>query len=387
MVPHAEITALDLSRALAVQGVKGILSARDFLPDGHLEPMYGNVVADQPVVALHKVRYVGEPIAAIAAHDIETARAAADLIGVEYRELPAAFSIDEAIAAGGEVIHSAAPLAPPQNICARYAVESGDVRKAMADADEIFEDIFETPFHHHGAMEPHVALAEVRDGRIEITTSTQTPFAVREVVARILRVPEQSVRVKVGPVGGSFGAKTYARIEPIVAALAWKTGFPVKLVLSREEIFATLMRHASVIRIRSGIRRNGRLVAREVLAQFNGGAYTDITPRLVTYAGLSAVGPYRVANVSLESIGVYTNLPPAGAFRGYGVVQAGWACESHMDSIATRLGMDPVELRMDNLLDDGDALVTGERLHGVYFKAVLSDASAHCDRDLTSTAR
>ena len=374
--PHARIAHLDVAAAEALPGVVGVLTARDFAPNGPLVPWYGSVVADTPVVALDKVRYAGEPIAAVAAVDDDSALAAVAAIEVELEDLPAVFTVEEALSVGAPRVHDES-FRPdlPANVCTRYTVACGDVAKALAQADEVFDDVFETPFHHHGAMEPHVAFAEMCDGRIEVTSATQTPYAVREVVAGMLGLAPESVRVRSGPLGGSFGAKTYARIEPIVAALAWKTGRPVRLALSRQETFVTLMRHASVVRVRTGVDRSGAIVAREVEMRLNGGAYTDVSPRVTMYGGIAAVGPYRIPNVALDSLTVYTNLPPAGAFRGYGVLQAAWAGESQLDLIADRLGLDPVELRLRNLVGEGDTLVTGERLHGVHFRRLLEDAA------------
>jgi CO/xanthine dehydrogenase Mo-binding subunit len=375
--PHARIARLDTAAAEAVPGVVGILTARDFAPNGPFQPMYGSVVPDTPVVALEKVRYTGEPIAAVAALDDGAALAGVEAIELELHDLPAVFTVEEALADGAPLVHEEA-YAPelPANVCTRYAVACGDATRALAEAYEVFDDVFETPFHHHGAMEPHVAFAEVTNGRLELTSATQTPYSVRDVVAAILGVEPDRVRVRSGPLGGSFGAKTYARIEPIVAALAWKTGRPVRLALSREETFVTLMRHASAVSIRTGVDRNGTIVAREVQVRFNGGAYTDVSPRVTMYGGLAALGPYRIPNASLDSLTVYSNLPPAGAFRGYGVLQASWASESQIDRIAERLGADPVELRLRNLVDEGDSLVTGEQLHGVYFRRLLESVTA-----------
>ena len=379
--PHARIRRLDTTAAEAVPGVAGILTARDFAPHGPLRPMYGNVVADTPVLALEKVRYAGEPIAAVAAIDDDAARAAVEAIELELDDLPAVFTVEQALADAAPLVHEEPYLQElSANVCAHYAVACGDATRALDGAYEVFEDVFETPFHHHGAMEPHVALAQVVDGRLELTSATQTPYSVRDVCAAVIGVEPERVRVRSGPLGGSFGAKTYARIEPIVAALAWKLGRPVRLMLSREETFMTLMRHASVVSVRTGVDRNGTIVAREVQARFNGGAYTDVSPRVTMYGGLAALGPYRIPNASLDSRTVYTNLPPAGAFRGYGVLQASWASESQIDRIAQRLGIDPVELRLRNLVAEGDSLVTGERLHGVYFRRLLESVSASLER-------
>jgi len=210
--------------------------------------------------------------------------------------------------------------------------------------------------------------------RLTVTTCTQTPYAVRDALAYMFGLPAARVRVVVPPAGGGFGGKTYAKVEPVAALVARHTGRPAKIVLSREEEFVTNSKHQSFIRLRTGVTSDGGLVARQVDALFNAGAYTDISPRLIKNGGYGAVGPYRIPHVHVDSRAVFTNLPSSGAFRGYGVAQGAWAYETQMDIIAAELGIDPVELRRRNLLREGDPFATGEALHDVHFREVLDDA-------------
>jgi CO/xanthine dehydrogenase Mo-binding subunit len=385
--PHARIRRLEASRALEVDGVVAVLTRADFGPGSPVEPRFGPVLADQPVVALDKVRYVGEPVAAVAAFHEDAAAEAVAAIEVEYEDLPAVFSVQDALAPGAPILHEQPPALGPGypdiilwtdagNVVNRFELVRGDVDAGFAQADLVVEDEFHSPAVQHVAMEPHVAVATFDRGRLVVWSSTQTPYAVRDALAAMFGLPASRVRVLVGSLGGGFGSKTYPKIEPLAAALAWKAGRPVKVVLSREEEFLTVTKHEATIRLRTGVMRDGRLVARQVYALFNAGAYADISPRLIKNGGLATPGPYRIPNVKVESVGVYTNLPPAGAFRGYGVSQAAWAHESQMDIIAERLGMDPLELRMRNILQDGEPYATGEPMVGAHFRALLNDVAA-----------
>jgi CO/xanthine dehydrogenase Mo-binding subunit len=395
-VPHARLLRVDASAALAEPGVVATLTGEDFahLP---IRPTFGPVFRDQPVVALDRLRYVGEPIAAVAAVDIRSARAALAAIELEYEELPAVFTAADALAEGAPVLHDRVADRGPGfadiilrgqqgNVCNKFQLRKGRGLDGFAEADRVFEHEFTSPPVQHVHMEPHVAVVRFHGGRMTVTTCTQTPYAVRDSLAHMFGLPAAQVRVIVPPVGGGFGGKTYAKVEPLAAVLAYKTRRPVKVVLTREEEFVTTSKHASRIRLRTGVRRDGTIVAREVQALYNAGAYADISPRLVKNGGYGAVGPYRIPHVHVDSYAVFTNLPSAGAFRGYGVAQGAWAYESQMDIIARELGIDPVELRMRNLLREGDTFATGEALHGIRFDEVLRDALTLFDTDLPEPA-
>jgi CO/xanthine dehydrogenase Mo-binding subunit len=383
-VPHAGLRSVDVTEAARQPGVVTVLTGADLL-DGSIRPLFGPVFRDQPVLAIDKVRYVGEPIAAVAAVSVQAARRAAALVEAEYEELPAVFTPVEALADGAPVLHEGSDEQAPGyadivlhgrdgNVCNMFRLRKGEGLDGFRYADRVFEHEFSTPSVQHVSMEPHAAVASFDGDSLVVTTCTQTPYAVRDALAYMFSLPTSQVRVIVPPVGGAFGGKCYAKIEPLVAVLAHRTGRPVKLVLSREEEFVTNSKHQSFIRLRTGVRDDGVIVARHVDALFNAGAYTDISPRLIKNGGYGAVGPYRIPHVHVDSRAVFTNLPSAGAFRGYGVAQGCWAYERQLDIIAAELGMDPVELRRRNLIADGDTFATGQVMDDIRFRDLLDDA-------------
>ncbi|HJX42856.1 MAG TPA: molybdopterin cofactor-binding domain-containing protein, partial [Geodermatophilus sp.] len=249
----------------------------------------------------------------------------------------------------------------------------------FAGAEVVVDETFHMPAVQHVAMEPHACIATWTDGRLELVTGTQTPFNMRQDLAVLFGVPETDVRVVVPPMGGSFGAKTFVRTEAIAAAAAQWVDRPVRLVLDRDEEFVTITRHAATVRIRLGATRDGRFVAKRVWCWVNTGAYADCGPGVAMKMGYAGVGPYRFDAVAVDSYCIYTNLPPAGAYRGYGATQSVWASERVTDLMAERLGMDPVELRRKNVLVDGDVYCTGETMHDVHFEELLDDAARAVD--------
>ncbi len=373
--PHARIRRLDPRPAMGIPGVVAVLTAEDFNESRAPRLFYGVDRRDQPVVARDRVRYVGEPVAAIAAETLEAAEEAARAIEVEYEEWPAVFDPLEATEPGAPLVHEDCP----NNIFLHTRLRHGDIEGGFAAADLIVEETYTTPPASHAALEPHGAIAQWEDGRLTLWSTTQAPFAVQETIAEIFGLPREFVRVIVPPLGGGYGGKGYVRLEPIVAALAWKvSGRPVRLILDRSEEFILLTRHTAHIRIRTGVRSDGTLTARQVEVYWGAGAYADITPRLLRGAGLvRVVGPYRIPAVHVDAYGVYTHLPPAGPFRGTMSFEGAWAYESHMDTIACRLGIDPLELRRRNLLRPGDRFCTGELIEEAFFLECL-EAVAEC---------
>jgi CO/xanthine dehydrogenase Mo-binding subunit len=381
--PHARLISLATNAAEAVPGVVAVLTRDDIVDQAEINPRFGPILRDQPIVALDKVRFVGDPVAAVAAVDRETAEYAASLIEVEYEELPAVFEIAEALAPGAPLIHVATGARQQSfadiilhdtagtNFCNHFTLVKGDVARGMAEAAHVFEDIFQTPASQHVPLETHVAIAQVANRHVTIWSSTQTPYVVRAQIAELFNLPQNRVRVVVPTLGGGYGSKTYPKIEPLTAALAWKAGAPVKITLTRAEEFVTICKHESIIKLRTGVTADGEIVAKECELWWNGGAYADISPRLIKNGGYASTGPYRVPHVKVNSHAVYTNRPPAGAFRGYGVAQAAWAFETQMDMIAERLGLDPVEFRRRNLLHKGDTYATGEVMDDVAFHTLL----------------
>lgn len=389
-VPHARLRAVDTEAARRRPGVALVLTGEDLL-DGGIRPRFGPVYRDQPVLAIDRVRYVGEPIAVVAATSVNAARDAAAEVEADYDELPAVFTPKEALAGDAVLLHEEPPEQGASfadvilkgrggNVCNMFTLRKGEGLDGFRHADRVFEHEFATPSVQHVSMEPHAALAVFEGSRLTVTTCTQTPYAVRDALAFMFDLPESRVRVVVPPLGGGFGGKTYAKVEPIAAIVAQRTGRPAKIVLSREEEFVTNSKHQSFVRLRTGVTADGLIVARQVDALFNAGAYTDISPRLIKNGGYGAVGPYRIPHVHVDSRAVFTNLPSSGAFRGYGVAQGAWAYESQLDIIAGELGIDPVELRRRNLLGEGDTFATGEVLHDVRFREVLDDAVSLFDR-------
>ncbi|MBX6342436.1 MAG: xanthine dehydrogenase family protein, partial [Thermomicrobiaceae bacterium] len=391
-VPHARIVRIDADAARAVPGVVAVVTGADLRDRPDIAPIYGPQIKDQPVVALDRVRYVGDIVALVAAETPQAAQAAALLVDVAYEPLPAVFDPLAALAPGAPLLHDLAPQGqegtalyfdirpqPGTNCCNRFRIRHGDVARGFAEADLVVEETFRTPAIQHVAMEPHVALAAWEGDRLTVYTGTQTPFNTRTTLAEVFRLPVERVRVVTRPMGGSFGCKVFPRIEPQAALLARVTGRPVRLALRRDEEFVTLTRHATVITIRLGLARDGRITAKEVAAYWDTGAYADCGPNVAQKGGFGVVGPYAIPHVAVDSYCVYTNLPPAGAFRGYAVTQAAWASESMMDLAAERLGLDPLDFRLRNLLHDNDAFATGERLEDVHFEECLRRAAEAVD--------
>jgi CO/xanthine dehydrogenase Mo-binding subunit len=265
------------------------------------------------------------------------------------------------------------------NLCSHFKLRRGDVEEGFRQADFVFEDTFRSPAAQHVPLEPHVTVAQYARQQLTLWTSTQMPHAIRAQMAELLNLPLERVRVIVATLGGGFGSKGSLRLEPITAFLALKAQRPVKIVLSREEEFATVCKHPATIRIKTGVMKDGTLVARQVSANFNTGAYSDIGPVVARNGGSAMSGPYRIPHVRIDSCAVWTNIVPAGALRGFGVPQAVWAYESQMDMIAERLGLDPLEFRRKNLLRDRDLFATGEELSDIHFDELLDRAAASID--------
>ncbi|MFQ5611077.1 MAG: xanthine dehydrogenase family protein molybdopterin-binding subunit [Anaerolineae bacterium] len=367
-LPHARILRLDASAAERLSGVAAVVTAAGLDRPGGPALFYGVGLKDQPLLARDRVRYVGEPLALVAAETAEIVEAALALIEVEYEELPAVYDAVEAAQPGAPVCHEAYP----DNCFVHAKLRHGDVEAGFAEADEIIEETFTSPAAQHASLEPHVTAAQWAGGQLTVWSATQAPYIVRRVLAETFGLPPEAVRVIVSPLGGGYGGKGHVRIEPLAAALAWQSGGrPVKLALSRAEEFVTVTKHAATITIKTGVRRDGTFTARQIRLFWNAGAYADASPALVRGGMVRAVGPYRIPAVRVDSYGVYTNLPPAAAFRGAMSSQATWAYESHLDSIAHRLGLDPLELRLKNLLRSGERFCTGETLHDVHFVECL----------------
>jgi CO/xanthine dehydrogenase Mo-binding subunit len=386
-LPHARIARIDGSAAERLPGVAAVLTRGDFTEASGYSANYGRIFRDQSVVALDKVRFIGDPVAAVAAISEDIAEDALSLIKVDYQELPAVFDEQKALKADAPLVHDPRPaqqavfsnliqdLPGGSNLCSHFKLRRGDVEAGFREADFVYEDVFHSPAAQHVPLEPHVTVAQFFQGKLTLWTSTQMPHAVRSQMAELFHLPLARVRVIVETLGGGFGSKGSLRLEPMAAFLARKTARPVKIVLRREEEFVTVCKHPATIRIKTGVMKDGALVARQVTAHFNTGAYSDVGPVVARNGGSAMSGPYKIPHVHIDSYAVWTNLVPAGALRGFGVPQAVWAYESQMDMIAERLALDPIAIRRKNLLRDGDIFATGEKLCDMHLDELLDQAA------------
>jgi CO/xanthine dehydrogenase Mo-binding subunit len=385
-MPHARIKSIDTRAAAQLEGVALVVTGEDIrkiIPS----PYYGPAFHDQPILALDKVRHVGEPVAAVVAADPHVAEQAVQLIDAEYEELPAVYDEVEAKTSEAivhEVLKPAGTFADLKhlagktntNVALDFHLRRGDADKAFETADHVFEHTFRSQQALHLPFEPFVAVAEAGEGMVTVHTSNQTPSFVRMEIARLLGWQENQVRVKVPLLGGGFGAKVYVKVEPLAVALALLTRRPVKIALTMEEQFYMITKHPATFRIKSGVTKDGRVVARECDVTWNGGAYADIGPRVCQKSGFTAPGPYDIENVKIDSFELYTNRTPAGALRGFGIPQLVWAYECHTDIIARELKIDPVELRRKNILREGRAQATGTKMKDAAIAQVLDALAA-----------
>jgi len=367
--PKARILSLDKSAAEAMPGVVAVMCADD-VPDKR----FGLLHSDEPIFAAGEVRYVGERVAAVAAEDAYTANAALKLIKVEYEVLDPVFDMEEALKPGAPLVHPEGAefgpgfffptsLQPEGNVSFRDEIVDGDVEQGFRDADVIVEERYETAAAHQASIEPHVCVARFELDALTVWTSTQAPFNVQWSVAAALDIPMGSVRVVTMETGGGFGGKVSVMIEPVAAALAKRCRRPVQLTYTRqEELEDTRPRAQTITELKTGAKSDGTLLARQLRFLLDNGAYTDFGPGTVGGALAAARGPYRLPNVKFEGLAIYTNKFNTGAFRAPGFVQLTFALESHLDSLAARLGMSPVELRRKNALRAGDATFAGTKL-------------------------
>lgn len=380
--PCARILRIDASRALSLPGVKAVVTGQD-APDG----LYGARLWDEPILAKDRVRYVGEPVALVAAVDEDTASEAAQRIEVEYEPLPALFSPFEALREDAPLIHpdlgsyfhrefDCHPV-PGTNIASHIKIRKGDIAAGFAQADLVHEDTYQTHPVHCAYIEPHAAVARWEpNGRLTVWSSTQCPFLVRRQLAVALKMPVSRIRVLATAVGGGYGGKALMKIEGACALLARAAHRPVKLVFTRsEEFIGTNTRHAFSIDIKTGAKKDGTLVACEARLVVDNGAYTDAGDGVCWEATIGATGPYVIPHQKVDGLLVYTNKIPGGPFRGFGWPQVHWAFEQNVDALAHRLGIDPLEIRLKNAVEEGSLSSTGEALHSVGLKACLRAAA------------
>ncbi|MFQ5830654.1 MAG: xanthine dehydrogenase family protein molybdopterin-binding subunit [Candidatus Methylomirabilia bacterium] len=347
--PHALIKKIDTTRARALPGVYAVITGHDLPP-----VKFGilPVSQDEEVLCTEKVRMVGDPIAAVAAVDEETAERAADLVDIEYEALPSIMSIEEALAQDKVRIHE---YGDGPNIHKAVAFEFGDVEGALAKADLVREDVFYYSGSTHLPMEQHAAVAQWSpDGKLTLWTSTQTPHYVHRILARTLRMSPAHIRVIATPVGGGFGGKTNPfSHEIVVARLAQLTGRPVKIGLTREEVFYLHRgRHPVLMWVKTGVRKDGEILGMHFRSYVDGGAYGSYGVATMLYTGALQTVAYQIPCYRFEGMRVFTNKPPCGPKRGHGIPQPRFALECHLDKIAEQLGLDPAEMRRQIVVDE-----------------------------------
>jgi CO/xanthine dehydrogenase Mo-binding subunit len=370
---HAKILSIDVSEARRQPGVIDVLTESEL---GPLHPYYGHAVKDHPLLAIGKVRFVGEPVAAVIGEDELSAQEALDKIKVDYEELTPVLDVKTALAPGAVLVHGTEYLGgafrgfddftdfpgSTKNICQNVHVEWGDVDAAFASAAHIVEGEFYFPMVYAYAMEPYVAVADYDpNGQLTVYSSAQHPFMVRHDLAEVFDLPLNSVRVIVPYVGGGYGSKSYTKIEPLTAACSWKVSRPVKLQLNVEEAFLTTRSDDARVYIRTAADRDGKLVAKQATIHLNTGAYAENSPMVCRKAANRIVGPYRFPNVRIDCLAIYTNTVPASSYRGLGAAQITFPVESQMDELALKIGRDPQEFRLRNLAHSGESIHPGLR--------------------------
>jgi CO/xanthine dehydrogenase Mo-binding subunit len=385
---HARITRIEKSKAEALNGVALVLTGPEIIAKlPGVDPYFGPAFRDQPILAIDKVCYIGDPVVAVAAKDRRTAEDALDLVEVDYEPLPPVLDVLEAVKPESPLVHERhrpakafADLAhvkagQQSNICYHFKLRTGDVQKAFAEADRVFEDTFSSPPAQHMPMEPHVTLVYLdENGRINVWTASQTPSYVRTELSTTFGLAMNRIRVRIPYLGGGYGAKLYAKLEPLVTAFALITKKPVRYALTREEEFLTITKHKVITKIKTAI-KDGTITARKCEVFWDTGAYAEIGPRVVHKSGYTSAGPYRIPNVWIDSYCVYTNHVPAGAFRGFGVPQVIWAYDSQMDIIARAIGADPLQFRLKHALDEGETFATGTPVRSFGVKQAIQEAA------------
>ena len=361
---HAKILSIDTSRAERHPGVYCVLTGNNL--EG-LNPYYGHAVKDHPLLAIDKVRYAGEPVAAVVAVDERTAFEALEFIDVEYQELKAVFTPKEAMEKEAPLLHEKkfeagalrgfegeVTAGQGGNVCQEHHLKWGDVEAAFKNAAAIVEGEYYFPMTYAYAMEPYVAIADVNDNGVTIYSSAQHPFMVRHDLKSVFNLPVSAVRLIVPFVGGGYGSKSYTKIEPLVGACAWKAKRPVKLQLTVEEAMLTTRSDDARTWMRTAADADGKIIARQARITMNTGAYAENSPLVVEKSTNRCVGPYSIPNVQIDNTSFYTNTVPASSYRGFGCAQVTLPGESQIDELAAKIGKDPYEFRLMNAAKPGE---------------------------------
>ena len=379
-LPHARIVSIDTSRAAQLPGVHAVITGQD-IPDRRV----GRLLRDCPVLARDKVLFVGEKVAAVAAEDPDIAEEALLLIDVEYEDLSPVFDPEEAMTAEAPTLHEGMESYPglPQppsginNVFAHNAWDKGDIEQGFAESDLVFEHTFTTQLHHQAYLEPHACVVDIDDtGRVQIWANNKGPFMLREQLSAVWEMSQDNILVNPTSIGGDFGGKGSFMDIPLCYYLAKASGRPVKMVMDYvQELMAGNPRHPATITIKTGMKQDGRIWARQARCVFNSGAFGAFKPRVHLRGADHSGGPYRIPNVHIDSYMVYTNNIPCGHMRAPAKPQVAFAVESHMDLIAREMGMDPYEFRMLNVLQDGDSNPVGEEWENIRAGEVLQKAA------------
>ena len=366
---HAHIVGIDRAEAEAAPGVIAVVTAEDL---GDLGRRFGHIVPDHAILAEGKVRYYGEPVAVVVAETPHQAADAAELVWIDYDDLPALTDAATALASDvliheqsyvepGQKFLDVAPAASTDNVAHRNELAWGDAEAALAAAATVVETTTTFPLVYGYAMETYNALADWQPGSLHVVSTAQHPLMVRRELARMFSLPLAAVRVEVPYIGGGYGSKSYTKLEPLAAAASWAAGRPVKVTTDVEAAMYTTRADGALVTVRTGFDIRGLITARDIDIRFDTGAYADNSPLVLTKSINRSFGPYRMPNLRVRGVAAYTNTSPASSYRGFGAPQAALAGELNMDMAAERLGIDPVELRRRNLLAPGDTLIEGKR--------------------------
>jgi CO/xanthine dehydrogenase Mo-binding subunit len=377
---HARIKGIDISRAEKAPGVCAVITGNDVRGI-----LYGRRYRDISVLAQDRARFIGERVAAVAAETLEQAENALDLIQVDYEELPGVFDPEAAVQEGAPIIHPDVasykglpkPLEQPANRFVHDVFTRGDVDIGFAQADVIVENTFTVPRVHQSFLEPHCCLVWIDDrDRVQMWSPNKVPHGLKESMSQAFGIAKEKICVNPVAIGGDFGGKGAPIDEPICYLLAVRTGRPVKMVMEyREEFFAGAPRHAAIMKLKTGVKRDGTIVAHQMDAYLDAGAYGGFRPGAVVGGIAHAGGCYRAQHARIAVSRVYTNNLPGGQMRAPGEPQGFFAAESHMDCVARKVGMDPYEFRMKNLMEEGDITLTGGHYQGIKAKATLEAAA------------
>ncbi len=378
-LPHARIKRIDVSKARQLPGVRAVLTGEDIA-----DAKIGKKIIDMPILAQDVVRFIGEKVAAVAAESEEIASQAVDLMEVEYEEMAAVLDPLDAMQPGAPLLHPEVtrykglphPLKKPSNVMVHLTWKKGDIAAGFKQADTVVENTFHTSRVHQAYIEPHSCVVEARgDGRADAWASTKSPFNLRDQVANAFGTSADRLVVHPCYIGGDFGGKGDHNDAALCYALSLKTGRPVKFVMDyNEEFMAGNPRHPAVVRIKTGVKKSGIIVAQQIEFVFDSGAYASFRPQGFLVGAHDSAGPYRIPNVLIEEKYVYTNRVPCGYMRAPGHTQGFFATESQMDLIAKKLGMEPVAFRLKNVMRDGDVSPTGETIGHIRAEETLKRA-------------